>query len=253
MYEMNKEIKIAVLDSVPRKYWADDGGITDAQKFIDLLTPENTLARFSTYYVSEQKFPDSVDDYDAFMLTGSPASVSDDFEWMQRLSNLIIEANQKNKRIIGSCFAHQLIAKTFGGEVSNNENGWMIGSYDLRIQPETNYVWMEPKANNTRLYHFNQERVTRLPDRAKAFAHSDDYPNFAYTIGDNILCLQGHPEQPERAMNNFIATTPLSEKELAKAKRQLENGVPDAKVWAQWMMRFFLQRRAPEVRVRATG
>jgi hypothetical protein len=30
MYEMNKEIKIAVLDSVPRKYWADDGGITDA-------------------------------------------------------------------------------------------------------------------------------------------------------------------------------------------------------------------------------
>jgi hypothetical protein len=54
-------------------------------------------------------------------------------------------------------------------------------------------------------------------------------------------------------MNNFIAATPLSEKDLAKARRQLENGVPDAKVWAQWMMRFFLHRRAPEVRVRATG
>ncbi|MFT4606589.1 MAG: GMP synthase-like glutamine amidotransferase [Urechidicola sp.] len=241
MNKMNAEIKIAVLDSVPRKYWADDGGITDAQKFIELLAPENPLACFSTYYVAEHQFPESVDDYDVFMLTGSPASVSDDFEWIQRLSKFIIEANHISKRIIGTCFAHQLIAKTFGGAVSNNENGWMIGNYNLRIQPGTNYAWMEPKANDTSLYHFNQERVTRLPDRAKAFAHSEVYPNFGYTIGDNILCMQGHPEQPERAMNNFIAATPLSKKDLAKAKRQLQNGAPDAKVWAQWMMRFFLQ------------
>jgi GMP synthase-like glutamine amidotransferase len=236
---MNKQIKIAVLDSVPRKYWADDGGITDAQKFIELLAPENSLASFSTYYVSEHQFPESVDDYDAFMLTGSPDNVSDNFDWMQRLSRLVIEASQKNKRIIGSCFGHQLIAKTFGGEVSRNENGWLIGNYNLRIQPETNYAWMEPKANNTGLYHFNLMRVTRLPDGAKAFAHSEQYANFAYTLGDNILCMQGHPEQPERAMNNFIAATVLSEEDLTKARLHLDNGAPDSKIWAQWMMRFF--------------
>ncbi len=238
---MNKEIKIAVLDSVPRKYWADDGGITDAQKFIELLAPENPLASFSTYYVSEHQFPESVDDYDAFILTGSPDNVSDNFDWMQRLSRLVIEANQKNKHIIGSCFGHQLIAKALGGEVSVNENGWMIGNYNLRIQPEKNYDWMEPKANNTGLYHFNLQRVTQLPEGAKAFARSELYDNFAYTIGDNILCMQGHPEQPERAMNNFISATPLSEKDLAKARLRMQNGAPDAKVWAQWMMRFFLQ------------
>ncbi|MGK0399419.1 MAG: GMP synthase-like glutamine amidotransferase [Gammaproteobacteria bacterium] len=238
---MNKEIKIAVLDSVPRKYWADDEGITDAEKFIELLAPENTLADFSTYYVSEQQFPESVDDYDAFMLSGSPASVSDDSVWIQRLSKLIIEANQKSKRIIGTCFAHQLIAKTFGGEVSKNKKGWMIGNYNLRIRPETNYSWMEPKANDTGLYHFNEERVTRLPESAKAFAHSEEYPNFAFTLGDNIMCLQGHPEQPLRAMNNFIAATPLSEADLAKAKLRLDNGAPDAKIWAQWMMGFLLR------------
>jgi GMP synthase-like glutamine amidotransferase len=238
---MKKEIKIAVLDLVPKKYWADDCGITDAQKFIELLAPENSLASFYSYYVAEQQFPESVADYDAFMLTGSPASVSDDFDWIRRLSKLIIEANLLRKRIIGTCFAHQLIAQTFGGEVSKNINGWMIGNYSLQIQPETNYHWMEPKVNNTGLYHFNQERVTRLPDTAKAFAHSEDYPNFGYTIGDNILCMQGHPEQPERAMNNFIAATALSETDLAKARLRLDNGAPDAKVWAQWMMRFFLQ------------
>ena len=119
---MNKEIKIAILDAVPKIYWKDDDGITDAEKFIDLLAPENSEASFSTYYVAEQQFPESVDHYDAFMLTGSPASVSDDSAWIQRLSQLILEANQKGKRIIGTCFAHQLIAKTFGGEVSKNKN-----------------------------------------------------------------------------------------------------------------------------------
>ena len=235
---MNKQIKIAVLDSVPRKYWADDGGFTDASKFIELLTPENPSASFSTYYVSEHQFPESVDNYDAYLLTGSPANVSEDLDWMQRLSSFVVEANQKNKRIVGSCFGHQLIAKTFGGEVAQNENGWMIGNYDLRIQPEMSYSWMVPSPNNTGLYHFNRERVTRLPEGARAFAHSEDYTNFAYTLGDNILCLQGHPEQPLRAMNNFIAAIDLSGDDLARAKIRLENGEPDSRIWAQWMMRF---------------
>jgi GMP synthase-like glutamine amidotransferase len=237
---MNRPIKIAVLDSVPRKDWADDDGYTDSQKFIDLLAPQNLAAEFSTYYVSEHHFPDSVDDYDAFMLTGSPVSVADDFDWIQRLSRLVIEANQKNKRIVASCFGHQLVAKTFGGEVGKNENGWMIGNIDLRIQPEILYPWMEPMAKNTGLYHFNQERVTRLPDGAKAFAHSEDYADFAFTLGDNILCLQGHPEQPLRSMNNFLVATPLPENEHRKAQLCIDKGTPDAEVWAQWMMRFFL-------------
>lgn len=238
---MNKAVRIAVLDSVPRKYWADDGGITDAQKFIELLAPENPLASFSTYYVSEHQFPESVEDYDAFMLTGSPDNVSDNFDWMQRLSRFVIDANQKNKRIIGSCFGHQLIAATFGGKVSINKNGWMIGNYNLHIEPEAKYSWMVPAAKNTGLYHFNLQRVTRLPEGAKAFARCDDYSDFAYTLGDNILCFQGHPEQPERAMNNFLTATALSKEDLARAKLHLNNGAPDAKVWAQWMMRFFLR------------
>lgn len=238
---MHKKIKIAVLDSVPRKYWADDGGFTDASKFIDLLRPENPSASFSTYYVTEFQFPQSVDEYDAYLLTGSPANVSEDLDWMQRLSRLVVDANQKNKRIVGSCFGHQLIATTFGGEVEQNKNGWMIGNYDLRIQPEIKYSWMQPRPNNTGLYHFNRERVTRLPEGARAFAHSEDYADFAYTLGDNILSLQGHPEQPLRAMINFIDATDLSDDDLAKARLHLENGAPDSSIWAQWMMQFMLQ------------
>ena len=80
---VNKAIKIAVLDAVQREYWADDEGHTDSQKFIDLLSPFNPAASFDVFYVSEDEFPDSIDQYHGILVTGSPASVHDDYDWIQ--------------------------------------------------------------------------------------------------------------------------------------------------------------------------
>jgi GMP synthase-like glutamine amidotransferase len=237
---MFQAIKIAILDAVPRVYWSDDEGIIDAQKFVDLLAPENRKAQLDTYFVSENNFPTSIHDYDAYLLTGSPLSANDDLEWIQRLSNLVLEADQYQKRIVASCFGHQLVAKAFGGEVRRNEQGWAIGNYMLDITRQ--YDWMEPYAARTGLYHFNQERVTRLPEIARSFAHTEEYPDYAYTLGDNILSLQGHPEQPKRAMNNFLAATveKMTPDEVEKARAYIDNGEPDSHIWAKWMMRFFV-------------
>ena len=237
---INETIKIAVLDSVPKSYWEDDLGITDAQKFVDLLAPVNPQAILDSFYVTEDEFPESLDDYDAYLLTGSPCSVHDDFGWMDRLSQLVVDVNQQNKRIVASCFGHQLVAKIYGGEVAKNEDGWVIGNFALNITRQ--YEWMQPIAANTGLYHFNQERVTKLPEGAQSFANTNSYPHYAYTLGNNILCLQGHPEQPKRAMNNFLSATQskMSEEELMKAAIFIDNDKPDSDIWAQWMMRFML-------------
>jgi GMP synthase-like glutamine amidotransferase len=237
---INEAIKIAVLDSVPKSYWETDLGITDAQKFVDLLAPVNPLAILDSYYVSEYEFPHSLDDYDAYLLTGSPCSVHDDHDWIRQLSQLVIDANGLNKRIVACCFAHQLVAKIYGGEVVNNEDGWAIGNYALNITQQ--YDWMLPLASNTGLYHFNRERVTKLPENALSFANTASYPNYAYTLGDNIMTFQGHPEQPKRAMYNFLAatTSELSDEELVKATIFIDNAEPDTEIWAQWMMRFMI-------------
>jgi len=236
----NKAVRIAVLDSVPKSYWDDDLGITDAQKFVDLLSPENPQAVLDSFYVSEYELPNSLDDYDAYLITGSPLSVHDDIDWMNQLSQLILDANHLNKRIVASCFGHQLVAKIFGGEVGKNEDGWAIGNYVLNITQQ--YDWMQPLANNIGLYHFNQERVTKLPENAQSFANTDSYPHYAYTLGDNIMSFQGHPEQPKRAMNNFLSATldKLSEEERVKATIFIDNDETDAGIWAQWMMRFMV-------------
>lgn len=235
----NSLFRIAIMDAVPREYWADDGGITDGEKFHDLLSAQDDEVSLDIFYASEYEFPQDIDDYDGYLFTGSPASANDSDNWIARLSDLLVEADQRNKRIVASCFGHQLVAKTFGGEVGKNEQGWLIGNYQLKITQE--YDWMEPTATTTGLYHFNQERVTRLPDEAISFADCEAYPDFAYTLGDNIFCVQGHPEQPLRAMNNFLASmTEISDVEYNLARERIDQGEPDAGIWGQWMMRFFL-------------
>jgi len=130
---MNRPLRIAILDAVPESYWADDRGITDSLKFRILLQPENPAARIDDFYVSKNHFPDRIDDYDAFLVTGSPCSVYDDHDWIPRLEALVREVASRGKRVIGSCFGHQLVAKAFGGEVGNNEHGWLVGNFAVRI------------------------------------------------------------------------------------------------------------------------
>jgi len=236
---MSKAIRIAILDAVPESYWADDRGITDSQKFVNLLQPQNPAARLDSYFVSQGHFPEKTEAYDAILVTGSPCSVHDKHDWIERLSDLIRSASRRGMRVVGSCFGHQLVARTFGGEVGHNENGWLIGNFAVHIKQS--YDWMQPSAGVTGMYHFNQERVIRLPTAAQAFAHTDDYDDYGYTIGDNIMCFQGHPEQSRLSMTNFLrATDSLTAEQRARAAYRIDAGEPDAHIWGQWMMRFFL-------------
>jgi len=236
---MSKAIRIAILDAVPESYWADDRGITDSQKFMTLLQPQNPAARLDSFFVSQHHFPENIDDYDAILVTGSPCSVHDEDDWIERLTDLILLVARQGKRVVGSCFGHQLVARAFGGEVGHNENGWLIGNFDVHISHRHN--WMQPSASVTGMYHFNKERVTRLPDGAQAFAHTDDYDDYAYTIGDNVMCFQGHPEQSQLSMTNFLeATESLTEAQRERATHHIGKAEPDGHVWGQWMMRFFV-------------
>jgi GMP synthase - Glutamine amidotransferase domain len=69
------------------------------------------------------------------------------------------------------------------------------------------------------IFHINQDHVSVLPENAQLIGHSELCENSVFVIGDSVLALQGHPEQPRRAMENFI-------KELfASRRKSTRNGM----------------------------
>ena len=92
--------------------------------FIQLVRPEWETLVFS---VKDGDFPSDIAEIDGFIITGSPASVRDDADWIQRLMSLIQEIHVNKIPMFGACFGHQAIAVALGGTLARNPQGWGHG------------------------------------------------------------------------------------------------------------------------------
>ena len=82
-------MKLGLLDTVPRSYWSTDLGITESEKFVDFLTPLMPDATLDQFFVAENEWPAKIDDYDAYLITGSPCSVNEEHEWIEKLQQFV--------------------------------------------------------------------------------------------------------------------------------------------------------------------
>ena len=124
---------------------------------------------------------------------------------------------------------------------------WQRPNIGSRVNREVHArFWEHAEVVRLHEYLLNQlgtswSGVTRLPPGAEAFARTDDYADFGFTLGDNVMSFQGHPEQSRLSMQNFLDTTPsLSAGQYARAAVNIGGALPDGQIWGAWMMRFFL-------------
>lgn len=146
--------------------------------------------------VLDDVFPESVNDADAWLVTGSKHGVYDDLPWIEPLKVFLREARAAEVPMIGICFGHQIMAEAFGGRAQKSDKGWGLGVQEYAVNEIL--PWMEGAAGTFRMHAFHQDQVTALPEEARTLASSPFCEAAMVSYGDAAvpyaISVQTHPE-----------------------------------------------------------
>lgn len=139
---------------------------------------------FRTWNVVDMEFPDSPEDADGWLITGSRHGAYEALAFIPPLEDLIRSIDTARKPLIGVCFGHQIIAQALGGKVEKFTGGWSVG--------RTDYTTTE--GGSLALNAWHQDQVTTLPEAAKVLASSPFCDHAILSYGAHIWTVQAHPE-----------------------------------------------------------
>lgn len=206
--------------------------------FEQLFRAEDPAVTLTTYDV-QRALPETLT-CDAYLITGCKLSVYDDLDWIRDLADFVGRAIADKRKILGICFGHQLIAHFFGGYVAPAPVGWAVGvqtSDLIKTHP-----WMEVSGKppeQLRLVSSHKDQVERLPEGAEVFARSDFCPISGFTLGDDVLTIQGHPE-----LSTDYSEALMGVRRELLGEQVYQTGMDslqlqtDEKLFTQWMLAF---------------
>ncbi|MGR3637026.1 MAG: type 1 glutamine amidotransferase [Shimia sp.] len=150
---------------------------------------------FETFNVVDGVFPESIEDAQGWLVTGSKHGAYEDHAWIPPLEDFIRACVTENVPLVGVCFGHQIIAQALGGKVEKYEGGWAVGrqTYDFAGTEIALNAW-------------HQDQVTELPPGAVTLASNDFCAHAAVLYGDRALTVQAHPEFDGLFLDGLINT-----------------------------------------------
>lgn len=202
----------------------------DGAKFRALLQGCRPDWRVTVFSVKDGDFPPKAARFDGWLITGSPASVNEETDWVVRLLALIRRLVAEEQPLFGACFGHQAIAKALGGAVGDNPGGWVFGLTQTKMEDQ-----------GISLYAAHREQVLATPTGAIVLGGNAECPVGSMAIGPRVLTTQYHPEmRPEfvAALVEAFATK-LPEDVIARARDSLRGKRADSERIAERIARFF--------------
>lgn len=154
--------------------------------FFDRIREVMPGARLQVFDAEAGELPDPDHRLDGWLISGARHDAFGDYPWLERLKARVHELLAAGQRVAGICFGHQLLALMHGGEVNRAPAGWGIGNHGYR--------WQARGASDYRLLVSHQDQVLRLPEQARLLAGSAFCPHAAFTLGEQVMGVQGHPE-----------------------------------------------------------
>jgi GMP synthase-like glutamine amidotransferase len=207
------------------------------EMFALLLQSADPKMTFTVFEALQGQLPTDVYAADAYLITGSRHGVNDGYPWITQLESFVRTLHAAQKKVIGICFGHQLIAKALGGQVIKSPNGWGIGISQNHVI--FHKLWMQPQQNQLNLLVSHQDQVITLPQGAQCLASSDFCPNYMIQIGSTLLSVQGHPEFTKAYAKDLMHSRAgiIAQDVLTKGMQSLvlEH---EHLLMAQWIVRF---------------
>ena len=209
----------------------------DAQKVITALQAARPGWHFSAWAARDGELPPDPLAADAWVLTGSVASVTEPQPWMERTAEALRQRHAARRTMVGLCFGHQLIAQALGGEVGRSAGGFRLGV--ARTALAVTEPWMTPPLQHLWLFAAHEDQVLLMPPGARILGGDDFCPIGAYALDRHVLCTQYHPELSRPFMRDLLATFGhrFDPALVSQAAAQIERPV-DADVFMQWVARF---------------
>ena len=147
------------------------------------------------FRVALGEWPSDVSAYSHILITGSSACVLDNLDWMQTEVEFIQTAVSHGKVILGSCFGHQLIARSmFGLDAVGVRETPEIGWPDIEIMADDALLGKAGRIMNGFVFHYDE--VCQLPeDRATVTARSSACGILGFKLkGKPVWGIQPHFE-----------------------------------------------------------
>lgn len=134
-------------------------------------------------------------DISSVIITGSHSMVTDHDDWSLYLSLWLRDVKHKSIPVLGICYGHQLLAKTFGGQVDYHPKGKEIGTVRIELTEQGKNDPLLSVMPKTFLGHVTHaQSVITLPNQAHLLAKNDFEGHHAFLINGNIWGVQFHPE-----------------------------------------------------------
>ena len=158
------------------------------------------------------------DAFDAVILSGSPASVTEPEAWTEAVIEWTQEVVAAEKPFLGVCYGHQLLGVAFGGRVERNPKGYEIGCVPVvpteagRKDPLLGAVLSPAPAFSS----VHEDVVVELPPKSVHLASGGVTDVQAFRVGEVAWGVQFHPEFSEEIMALYLDERRLLLREAAK-------------------------------------
>merc|ERR1712154_462533 len=109
------------------------------------------------------------------------------------------------RRILGICFGHQIVSNALGGVSGPSKVGWQLGVQYINFNDNFHAMFPPLKyMSSLPILKLHQDQVHELPPEGTLLASSADTPIEMYCVGDNVLCVQGHPEFKTKYLRKVV-------------------------------------------------